>query len=306
MGNRLNNTLTQSSREVNQLRKSFNNLNQRLDALLVQLGGGKRRAVEVRGSNDVFGEKRVVDRAKQRYEKIQKELEQLEGSASKYKLRKKKLERDNANNDILVAKEALNNAALQLVRKKGLNRLGKAATLGGLGIGIFNAYNSKGNSTPEEKAKEETPKSKYRWTPNNGWEEYENGKWSPQQQEFGVDRYGNVNYYDGQDWVSDYIQSSDGTIYNKQGDVLGYAIDPLIMHSAGYDNIFDYNAAKALGKKATPEEIAQVQQKLGVTPDGKWGAKTQAAFEKAISKIADLYDPSSLQSIYQRKQETGW
>ena len=175
-----------------------------------------------------------------------------------------------------------------------------AGGIGGTGLLGGMVYNALTSRVPEQS---EQSQSKYRYTSNNGWEKNENGKWSPQQKEFGIDRNGNVNYYDGQIWVSDYIQDSNGTIYNRQGQVIGNMIDPIYMHASGYDNIFDYNAAQA---GIQPEQVAAVQQALGVIPDGKWGARTQAAYEQAMNNIGSWYDPNSLFSIYQRKMQYGY
>lgn len=175
-----------------------------------------------------------------------------------------------------------------------------AGGIGGTGLLGGMVYNALTSGVPKQS---EQSQSKYRYTSNNGWEKNEDGKWSPQQKEFGIDRNGNVNYYDGQNWVSDYIQDSNGTIYNRQGQVIGSMIDPISMHASGYDNIFDYNAAQA---GIQPEQVAAVQQALGVIPDGKWGARTQAAYEQAMNNIGSWYDPNSLFSIYQRKMQYGY
>lgn len=120
---------------------------------------------------------------------------------------------------------------------------------------------------------------------------------------FNTDNKGNVNFYNGNKQFSDYIQDSGGTIYNRQGQVIGSIGDPIAMHASGYDNIFDYNAAQA---GIQPEQVAAVQQALGVTPDGKWGARTQAAYEQAMNNISSRYNPNSLFSIYQRKMQFGY
>lgn len=181
--------------------------------------------------------------------------------------------------------------------------LGAAYIAGGIGgTGLLGGmvYNALTSGVPEQS---EQSQSKYRYTSNNGWEKNEDGKWSPQQKEFGIDRNGNVNYYDGQNWVSDYIQDSNGTIYNRQGQAIGSVVDPIAMHASGYDNIFDYNAAQA---GIQPEQVAAVQQALGVIPDGKWGARTQAGYEQAMNNIGSQYDPNSLFSVYQRKMQYGY
>lgn len=203
------------------------------------------------------GEQAVEKERKKIQEQMAKELENLPGWGGYFK---------NSAQNILNSK----------IVKYGV-------PIGAASYGIINGLS--GNSPKEEEFK-------YRWTPNVGWEKNEDGKWSPQQREFGVDRYGNVNYYDGQNWVSDYLQGSDGTVYNRQGQVIGSTVDPIAMRASGYDNIFDYNAAKALGEQVTPEQIVAMQQLLGVTPDGKWGARTQAAYERGKNS-------SGLFTIYQ-------
>ena len=172
-----------------------------------------------------------------------------------------------------IAKNELNQAALKLVRKKGFNRLAKLGALGALGYGGYKALTAEDNN-------EEENGSNYRWTPDNGWQHKdENGNWGAQQEEFGVDRFGNTNFYDADtgQWYSDYIQGSDGSVYDTQGNLLGN-----VMPQGG--NFFDYNAqqvAQELGKSSlSPMEIMALQQQLGVTPDGLIGARTLNAIAK--------------------------
>lgn len=147
------------------------------------------------------------------------------------------------------------------------------------------------------------------YDPNNGWQEYnqETGQYENQQQGFGVDRFGNTNYYDGTNWLTpdQYMQGSNGYIYNKQtGQIIGTADDTLEAHNSGYDSVFDYRAAKA--GYNSPEAVKQLQEKLGINADGKWGQQTQDAFNKTVSNWAQQYDPNSLFSIYQRKMQFGY
>lgn len=189
-----------------------------------------------------------------------------------------------------------------IIKNGTKNILNSSFTKYGMPIGAigYGAYKSLFEDSPEE----ESSGSNYRWTPNSGWQHRdENGNWSDQQKEFGVDRFGNVNYYDGQNWVSDYIQDSDGTIYNRQGQVIGNTGDPIAMRASGYDNIFDYNAAQA---GIQPDQVAAVQQALGVTPDGKWGARTQAAYQQVRNNLGLQYDPRNLFTIYQSRNILGY
>ena len=211
------------------------------------------------------------------------------------------------------AKEAFNNTkrqvtndALRQVRNKGIKRTLKTAGLvGGLGTGAYLVIprNSKQTSVAEE-----TPQQ-YMYSPNNGWQEWnqETGQYENQQQGFGIDRYGNTNYYDGTNWLTpdQYLQGSNGYIYNKQtGQIIGTADDTMEAYNNGYDNVFDYRAAKA--GYNSPEAVKQLQEKLGINADGKWGQQTQDAFNKTVSNWAQQYDPNSLFSIYQRKMQFGY
>lgn len=161
---------------------------------------------------------------------------------------------------------------LQGVANSKITKYGLVAGLPAYGIykGIF-------GNTPEAK---DLSDSNYRWTPDNGWQQRDDdGNWNNQQEEFGVDRFGNTNFYDTEtgQWYSDYIQGSDGSIYDRQGNLLGN-----VMPQGG--NFFDYNAqqvAQELGKSSlSPMEIMALQQQLGVTPDGLIGARTLNAIAK--------------------------
>lgn len=95
-----------------------------------------------------------------------------------------------------------------------------------------------------------------------------------------IDQNGSPYYYDGTNYISDFIQGSDGNIYSQEGQLLGnIGAD---MNAAGYNNIFDYNAAQ---RGIDPSQVAAIQSMLGVTPDGKWGAKTQAAFQTIMQQL---------------------
>lgn len=177
--------------------------------------------------------------------------------------------------------------------------------VGGLGTG---AYLVIPRNSKQPSAAEETPQQ-YMYSPNNGWQEWnqETGQYENQQQGFGIDRYGNTNYYDGTNWLTpdQYLQGSNGYIYNKQtGQIIGTADDTMEAYNNGYDNVFDYRAAKA--GYDSPEAVKQLQEKLGINADGKWGQQTQDAFNKTVSNWAQQYDPNSLFSIYQRKMQFGY
>lgn len=293
------------------LRKGVDKVTQKLqllpkktEQLIARLGGGNKKVIELRQASPELVE------ARQGLEAARQSENALIGRPTKWKnpgsARNQKRLSDAANitagarENLARTKEQVTQDAFRRVRNKGIKRLSRVGTLGALGLGAYSALTS---GVPEQSKQSKQSQSKYRYTSNNGWEKNENGKWFPQQKEFGIDRNGNVNYYDGQNWVSDYIQDSNGTIYNRQGQVIGSMIDPIGMHASGYDNIFDYNAAQA---GIQPEQVAAVQQALGVIPDGKWGARTQAAYEQAMNNIGSWYDPNGLFSIYQRKMQYGY
>lgn len=299
------------------LRKGVDKVTQKLqllprktEQLMARLGGGNKKVIELRQASPELVE------ARQGLEAARQSENALIGRSTKWKnpgsARNQKRLSDAANltagarENLTRTKEQVTQDALRRVRNRGIKRLSTVGTLGALGLGTYNALTSgvpEQSKQSKQSKQSEQSQSKYRYTSNNGWEKNENGKWSPQQKEFGIDRNGNVNYYDGQNWVSDYIQDSNGTIYNRQGQVIGNMIDPIYMNASGYDNIFDYNAAQA---GIQPEQVAAVQQALGVIPDGKWGARTQAAYEQAMNNIGSQYDPNSLFSIYQRKMQYGY
>ena len=181
-----------------------------------------------------------------------------------------------------------------------------AGGIGGTGLLGGMVYNALTSGVPEQSKQ---PQSKYRYTSNNGWQKLnqETGQYENQQREFGIDRYGNTNYYDGTNWLTpdQYVQGSNGYIYDNQtGQIIGMADDTMEARSNGYDSVFDYRAAKA--GYNNPEDIKQLQKELGINADGKWGKQTQDAFDRAIKNWAYQYDPNSLFSIYQRKTQFGY
>ena len=181
-----------------------------------------------------------------------------------------------------------------------------AGGIGGAGLLGGTVYNALTSGVPEQSKQ---PQSKYRYTSNNGWQKLnqETGQYENQQREFGIDRNGNTNYYDGTNWLTpdQYIQGSNGYIYDNQtGQIIGMADDTMEARSNGYDSVFDYRAAKA--GYNSPEEIKQLQKELGINADGKWGKQTQDAFDRAIKNWSYQYDPNSLFSIYQRKMQYGY
>ena len=181
-----------------------------------------------------------------------------------------------------------------------------AGGIGGIGLLGGTVYNALTSGVPEQSKQ---PQSKYRYTSNNGWQKLnqETGQYENQQREFGIDRYGNTNYYDGTNWLTpdQYVQGSNGYIYDNQtGQIIGMADDTMEARSNGYDSVFDYRAAKA--GYNNPEDIKQLQKELGINADGKWGKQTQDAFDRAIKNWSYQYDPNSLFSIYQRKMQFGY
>lgn len=97
---------------------------------------------------------------------------------------------------------------------------------------------------------------------------------------FVIGKDGTPYYYNGSDYTADFIQGSDGNIYNSQGELLGNVGNDARL--AGYNDVFDYNAAKA---GVDPSQVAAIQQLLGVKDDGRWGAITQAAYQNAMKKM---------------------
>lgn len=306
--------------------------------LMRRIGGGERAVVRARQAspeliasrNSQRGAEMSHNLAAQRYKEAQQAESKLLNSTKNWKQpnSKRNVKRVNdaarktdeaernaitASQKSMEAKEAFNNTkrqvtndALRQVRNKGIKRTLKTTGLvGGLSTGAYLVIprNSKSPS-----AAEETPQQ-YMYNPNNGWQKWnqETGQYENQQQGFGIDRYGNTNYYDGTNWLTpdQYLQGSNGYIYNKQtGQIIGTADDTMEAHNSGYDSVFDYRAAKA--GYNSPEAVKQLQEKLGINADGKWGQQTQDAFNKTVSNWAQQYDPNSLFSIYQRKMQFGY
>lgn len=302
--------------------------------LMRRIGGGERAVVRARQAspeliasrNSQRGAEMSHNLAAQRYKEAQQAESKLLDNTKNWKQpnSKRNVKRVNdaarktaeaernaitASQKSREAKEAFNNTkrqvtndALRQVRNKGIKTAG---LVGGLGTGAYLVIprNSKQTSVAEE-----TPQQ-YMYSPNNGWQEWnqETGQYENQQQGFGIDRYGNTNYYDGTNWLTpdQYLQGSNGYIYNKQtGQIIGTADDTMEAYNNGYDNVFDYRAAKA--GYNSPEAVKQLQEKLGINADGKWGQQTQDAFNKTVSNWAQQYDPNSLFSIYQRKMQFGY
>lgn len=301
-------------------------------------GGGERAVVRARQAspeliaarNSQKGAEMSHNLAAQRYKEAQQQEEALVNRSKKWKnpnsprnqqrlqgasaqTREAENRAKTASQKNREAREAFNttkrqvtNDALRQVRNKGIKRTLKTTGLvGGLGTGAYLVI-PRGSSQPS--VAEETPQQ-YMYDPNNGWQEWnqETGQYENQQQGFGIDRYGNTNYYDGTNWLTpdQYLQGSNGYIYNKQtGQIIGTADDTMEAHNSGYDSVFDYRAAKA--GYNSPEAVKQLQEKLGINADGKWGQQTQDAFNKTVSNWAQQYDPNSLFSIYQRKMQFGY
>ena len=310
----------------------------KLNQMIRRIGGGERAVVRARqASPELIQAKNVQKEAEasynlgaQRYKEAQQAEEKVLNNTKNWKQPNSKrnvkrvndaaqktdeAERNaiNASQRSREAKEAFNttkkqvtNDALKQVRNKGLKRLSRVGLVGALGAGIYPIFS--GNASPKTQDIQKTPQN-YRYSPNNGWQKYnqKTGQYENQQQEFGVDRFGNTNYYDGANWLTpdQYLQGSNGYIYNKQtGQIIGTTDDTMEAHNSGYDSVFDYRAAQAGFN--SPEQVKALQQQLGVTADGKWGQQTQDAYEKAAWVWAQQYDPNSLFSIYQRKMQFGY
>ena len=303
-----------------------------------RIGGGERAVVRARQAspelaaarNSQKGAEMSHNLAAQRYKEAQQQEEALVKRSKKWKnpnssrnqqrLQNASAQTKEAESRAITAsqknreaREAFNNTkkratenAMRQVRNKGIKRTVKTTGLvGGLGTGTFLVIP---RGSGQSSVAEETPQQ-YMYDPNNGWQEWnqETEQYEDQQQGFGVDQFGNTNYYDGTNWLTpdQYMQGSNGYIYNKQtGQVIGTADDTLEAHNSGYDSVFDYRAAKA--GYNSPEAVKQLQEKLGINADGKWGQQTQDAFNKTVSNWAQQYDPNSLFSIYQRKMQFGY
>ena len=298
------------------VKKGIKKVTQKLELLpnktknmMVKLGGGEKKAAELRQASPELME------ARQGLETARQSEKALVGRSAKWKnpgsARNQKRLSDAANmtagarENLARTKEQVTQDAFRRVRNKGIKRLSTVGTLGALGLGTYSALSG---SPAAASAAEETPQQ-YRYNPNNGWQErnQETGQYENQQQGFGIDRFGNTNYYDGANWLTpdQYIQGGNGYIYDKQtGQIIGTADDTMEAHNSGYDSVFDYRAAQAGFN--SPEQVKALQQQLGVTADGKWGQQTQDAFNKTVSNWAQQYDPNSLFSIYQRKMQFGY
>lgn len=101
---------------------------------------------------------------------------------------------------------------------------------------------------------------------------------------FVIGEDGTPYYYNGSNYTTDFIQGSDGNIYSSQGELLGNVGNDARL--AGYDDVFDYNAAKV---GIDPSQVAAIQQLLGVNVDGKWGARTQAAYQNVLKQMQADY-----------------
>lgn len=306
--------------------------------LMRRIGGGERAVVRARQAspeliasrNSQRGAEMSHNLAAQRYKEAQQAESKLLDSTKNWKQpnSKRNIKRvndaaqktDEAERNAIAAsqrnreaKEAFNNTkkqvtndALKQVRNKGIKRTLKTTGLvGGLGTGAYLVI-PRNSESPSAAGK---APQQYMYDPTNGWQEWNQatGQYENQQQGFGIDRYGNTNYYDGTNWLTpdQYLQGSNGYIYDKQtGQIIGTDDDTMEAHNNGYDNVFDYRAAKA--GYNSPEAVKQLQEELGINADGKWGQQTQDAFNRAVPNWTWQYDPNNLFSIYQRKMQFGY
>lgn len=306
--------------------------------MMRKVGGGERAIVRTRqaspelvqAKNVQKGAKASHDLAAQRYKEAQQAEEKVLNNSKNWKQPNSKrnvkrvndaaqktdeAERNaiNASQRSREAKEAFNNTKKQVtedarrqIRNKGIKRtLKTTGVVGGLGAGTYLVIprDSSNQSTEQQKP------SQYKYDQNNGWQEYneQTGQYEAQKPGFGIDRFGNTNYYNGSDWLNpdQYIQGSNGYVYDKAtGQIIGNSDDMLEARNSGYNNIFDWRAAQAGFN--SPEQVKALQQQLGITADGKWGQQTQNAYEKVAQALAQQYDPSSLFSIYQKKLQLGY
>lgn len=238
--------------------------------------------------------------------RLQKATDQFKKADNEFLLAEQK--KVNARNVFNTTKKEVTDAALKQVRNKGIKRLKNTGLVAGLGTGAYLVIPRGSDQSDSSSVAINTPQQ-YKYDPNKGWQEWnqETEQYEDQQQGFGIDEYGNTNYYDGTNWLTpdQYLQGSNGYIYNKQtGEIIGTADDTTEAQNSGYDSVFDYRAAKA--GYNNHEAVKQLQEKLGINADGKWGKQTQDAFDRAASNWAQQYDPNSLFSIYQRKLQFGY
>ena len=85
------------------------------------------------------------------------------------------------------------------------------------------------------------------------------------------------------------IQNSDGTLF-----INGQQLDDrdkAAAAAAGFDNVFDYKAARA--GLSSREEVAELQRQLGLKPDGLFGINTEKAYYDYMrsnpKEVADKY-----------------
>ena len=82
------------------------------------------------------------------------------------------------------------------------------------------------------------------------------------------------------------IQNSDGTLF-----INGQQFDDRDKAAAGFDNVFDYKAARA--GLSSREEVAELQRQLGLKPDGLFGINTEKAYYDYMrsnpQEVADRY-----------------
>lgn len=283
--NTLGRVSNQAARQSERVSTMLQQLRARVDNMMAHLGGGEKRVAEMRNLENFAEEHKAIEQAEkvaknaqERFNRLNKTRSGFLSNAEKHSVRQAELESAFADEAVANLNRNLNAQARRLVANRGYKRLGKLATMGGLGVGAALALSQ---DSPEQLNQEE--QSNYRWTPNNGWEQMNaNGMWMPQQEEFGVDRFGNTNFYDSDTgrWYSDYIQGSDGSIYDRQGNLLGN-----VLPSGG--NIFELNkqkVAQALGQNnLSTEDIMALQKGLGVTADGLVGARTLNAMAKSLN-----------------------
>lgn len=165
--------------------------------------------------------------------------------------------------------------------------------------GAYGIYSTLSDD-PQETAKKAKKKmnlgssSKYRWTPE-GWQQNVNGNWVDQTSGYGVDRFGNTNFYDEQTgtWLKpgQYYQSSNGLVFTSDGNrQIGYNTGADAAQAADMGtNIFDYYAQSHGFSPQDTKRIKMLQQALGVSTDGKWGQQTENAYNAAIAANPNFF-----------------
>lgn len=141
-------------------------------------------------------------------------------------------------------------------------------------VGLAGALMPSMDGNPEQQQQQEEM-DPYRVGDDGQIDYYDGSQYQNLPNGFMTDRDGStLLHVNGQFYRPDqFIQHADGTVTDKQGNILfKQDID------TGDASIFDYYGQQALGANYSPEQVAAIQQQLGVTVDGLWGQETARAY----------------------------